>query len=91
MRRNRRSTIVKEATPPPRNRVAPLLTSRQREIAAAVAEGLTNTQIARRLGLAEDTVANHVRQAMLQLGVPNRTMVALWAAQQRAEQKTEAP
>jgi DNA-binding CsgD family transcriptional regulator len=49
------------------------LTPRQRELLALVAEGLTNHQIARRLGIAEGTVRVHLNQIYSRLGVTSRT------------------
>jgi two-component system nitrate/nitrite response regulator NarL len=56
------------------------LTPRQREIAALIAGGCTNQQIAERLVLEVGTVANHVAQILDRLGVANRAQVAVWAA-----------
>ena len=56
------------------------LTPRQREIAALIAGGCTNQQIAERLVLEVGTVANHVAQILERLGVANRAQVAVWAA-----------
>lgn len=53
------------------------LTKRQLEIAHLVAEGLTNRMIATRLGIAEWTVINHLRQVMTKLDCPSRIHVAL--------------
>jgi DNA-binding CsgD family transcriptional regulator len=52
------------------------LTPRQAEIARMVADGLTNRQIARILGLSEWTVINHLRQVMQKLKCPSRVHVA---------------
>jgi PAS domain S-box-containing protein len=48
------------------------LTSRQIEILALVAEGLSNAEIASRLYLTESTVKWHVRKVLKALGVANR-------------------
>ena len=48
------------------------LTSRQLEILALVAEGLSNTEIASRLYLSESTVKWHIRKILRALGVSNR-------------------
>ena len=56
------------------------LTPRQREIAALIAGGCTNQQIAERLVLEVGTVANHVAQILDRLGLANRAQVAAWAA-----------
>ncbi len=53
-----------------------LLSARQREILELVAERLTNTQIARRLYLAEPTVKNHLTIAYKLLDVKNRAEAA---------------
>jgi DNA-binding CsgD family transcriptional regulator len=49
------------------------LTPREREVLRLVAEGLTNAQIARRLWVAQSTVAKHLEQAYFKLGVHSRT------------------
>jgi PAS domain S-box-containing protein len=49
-----------------------LLTSRQVEILALIAEGLSNSEIASRLYLTESTVKWHVRKILRALGVSNR-------------------
>ena len=54
------------------------LTSRQAEIAALIADGLTNVQIADRLVLTHGTVGNHVAHILRRLGVKNRAQVAVW-------------
>ncbi|WP_280275248.1 LuxR C-terminal-related transcriptional regulator [Nocardia wallacei] len=53
------------------------LTKRQLEVAHLVAEGMTNRMIATRLGIAEWTVINHLRQVMIKLDCPSRLHVAL--------------
>src|SRR3954471_14017613 len=57
------------------------LTRRQRELAACVAEGLTNEQIADRLMITEGTVANHIAQVMRRLVFTSRTQIAVWAVE----------
>jgi DNA-binding NarL/FixJ family response regulator len=52
------------------------LTRRQREIAALIAEGLSNKQIARRLSIEPATVKNHVHNILAKLGVTHRDEVA---------------
>ena len=55
------------------------LTTRQREVAALIAEGRTNAEIAASLGLTEGTVANHMEQAMRRLELRSRAQLAVWA------------
>jgi len=57
------------------------LTRRQQEVAACVAEGLTNEQIAQRLVLAPGTAANHMEAILRRLGLSSRTQVGVWAAE----------
>jgi DNA-binding NarL/FixJ family response regulator len=48
------------------------LSGRQRELARLLARGLSNRKIAGRLGIAEQTVKNHIRAAFIKLGIRNR-------------------
>jgi len=57
------------------------LTRRQQELAACLAEGLTNEQIADRLMITEGTVANHIAQIMRRLVLTSRTQIAVWAVE----------
>jgi DNA-binding CsgD family transcriptional regulator len=57
------------------------LTRREQEVAATVAEGLSNAEIAERLTIEEGTAANHVRRILLKLGLSNRTQLAVWAVE----------
>ncbi|MET7751967.1 response regulator transcription factor [Micromonospora sp. NPDC005367] len=55
------------------------LSEREREVAAAVAEGLTNGEIADRLFMSVGTVKAHVSSALTKLGLANRIQLALLA------------
>jgi len=57
-----------------------VLTPRQRQVAALVADGLSNRQIARRLGIEERSAEGHVERIRLRLGVRSRTQIAAWWA-----------
>ena len=59
------------------------LTCREEEVAALVARGLTNRQIASELHLSERTVENHVSNILRKLGFVSRAQVAAWATGQR--------
>lgn len=55
------------------------LTSREREVLALIANGLTNNEIARRLNVTGKTARNHVSNVLGKLGVPSRVEAALRA------------
>ncbi|MBP2181631.1 response regulator [Amycolatopsis magusensis] len=57
----------------------PGLTPREREVLSLLGSGLSNRDIARRLGLAERTVKVHVGNVLAKLGVTSRTQAALRA------------
>ncbi len=59
------------------------LTPRELEVAALVAEGLTNAEIATRMGLAPKTVDAHVEHIRNKLAVRSRTQIGVWAAERR--------
>lgn len=53
------------------------LTARERQIAQAVADGLSNRDIAARFGITEQTVKNHLTSIYEKVGVPSRLQLAL--------------
>jgi predicted ATPase/DNA-binding CsgD family transcriptional regulator len=57
-----------------------LLTRREREIAALVAEGLSSTEIAGRLVISVRTAENHVNHILHKLRLSSRRELAGWAA-----------
>jgi len=54
----------------------PELTGREMEVLRCVFRGLTNKEIAYDLGMAENTVKNHVNSLMLKLSAKDRTQAA---------------
>lgn len=54
-----------------------MLTPRQAEILALVAQGLTYRQIAEELGISHRTVDAHIQLALRNLGVPNGAAAAV--------------
>jgi DNA-binding NarL/FixJ family response regulator len=55
------------------------LTCRERQIVLLVAEGLSNKEVCRRLGLREGTVKIHLHNVYEKVGVNNRTALATMA------------
>jgi DNA-binding CsgD family transcriptional regulator len=62
------------------------LTSREREIAALIAEGRSNHDIAERLVISEGTVEVHVKHILSKLGFKSRSQVAGWLGRQHGEE-----
>ena len=61
------------------------LTAREREVAALIAEGLTNGQLADRLYISPKTAAVHVSNILTKLGLSGRAEVAAWAVRNGLE------
>jgi DNA-binding NarL/FixJ family response regulator len=55
------------------------LTEREREVVVAVAQGLSNAEIGRRLFMSEATVKAHVSRVLAKLGMSNRVQAAILA------------
>jgi DNA-binding CsgD family transcriptional regulator/sugar lactone lactonase YvrE len=68
----------------------PNLTRREREVAALVAQGLTNREIAKRLFISERTAESHVEQVRSKLGFRSRVQVAAWVTEQGMAAGAEA-
>jgi two-component system NarL family response regulator len=60
----------------------PTLTAREREVLQLAAEGLTNRQVGRRLGISENTVKNHVRNILEKLHLHTRMEAVLYAVRE---------
>ena len=55
------------------------LTAREEDVAATVARGLSNSEIASELHITLSTVKTHLASLMTKLGVRNRVEIATWA------------
>jgi DNA-binding NarL/FixJ family response regulator len=55
------------------------MTQREGEVIALIAVGLSNKEIAQRLGIATDTVKSHVRNIMEKLALHSRLQIAAYA------------
>ncbi|WP_433521393.1 response regulator transcription factor [Nocardia pseudovaccinii] len=58
-----------------------VLTAREREVVAMVAEGLSNEEIAEKMSVSPLTVRTHVQRAMSKVGVQNRAQLVVIAFQ----------
>lgn len=65
----------------PKSAVADL-TAREREVIVLVAEGRTNREIGRLLGVAERTARTHISNILTKLGLASRTQAAMWAVRE---------
>ena len=76
-----RGEAAAEATAP--TSVSPL-TKRELEIAALIAEGLSNRAVAEHLVISPRTVDGHVERILAKLGFGSRTQIAAWVAARAA-------
>jgi DNA-binding NarL/FixJ family response regulator len=58
------------------------MTSREREVIALIAGGMSNKEIAQHLAIATDTVKSHVRNVMDKLALRSRLQIAAYAHRQ---------
>ena len=58
-----------------------VLSEREREVLALIADGVPSKVIARRLGITEPTVRAHLTRIYRHIGVDDRTQAALWAVE----------
>jgi two-component system nitrate/nitrite response regulator NarL len=65
--------------PPSRERERSLLSQREREIVALVAQGFKNKEMAEKMFISEQTVKNHLHNIFDKLGVSDRLELALYA------------
>ena len=56
------------------------LTAREREVAALIARGKSNGEIAEALVLGKRTIETHVANIFTKLGIDSRREIAAWAA-----------
>ena len=60
------------------------LSAREQEVAAQIAGGATNREIAAALHIAPKTVSTHVEHILAKLGASRRSEIAAWAAERGA-------
>jgi DNA-binding NarL/FixJ family response regulator len=71
--------VARRSRPAPELQVGGVLSRRECEVLALVVEGFTNREIGEELGIARNTVKNHLRSIYAKLDVKNRTEAAAYA------------
>lgn len=61
------------------------LTDRERDVLRTIADGLSNKEIGRTLGIAEGTVKVHVKRVLFKLGLRSRVEAAIFAHEHAGE------
>ncbi|WP_456826410.1 response regulator [Cellulomonas sp. P5_E12] len=59
------------------------LTPSELKVIELIGEGLSNREIAERLGVVEKTVKNHITSLLAKMGLQRRTQVAAWVASRK--------
>lgn len=73
------------AAAPPDSARDQALTKRESEVAAMVAKGMSNKEIAAGLVIAQRTAERHVENILCKLGFTSRTQIAVWVAERKDE------
>jgi non-specific serine/threonine protein kinase len=69
---------------------AGVLTRRELAVAALVASGMSNRQIAERLIIAERTAATHIEHILAKLDFTSRTQIGIWAVEHGLKDSSQA-
>jgi DNA-binding NarL/FixJ family response regulator len=59
------------------------LTEREEEVLIAIAQGLTNLELAEKLHISLSTVKTHIASLMAKIGVRSRVQIVIWAYETR--------
>jgi len=73
------SQLARRSRSMPEPRATAVLSERECEVLALVVEGFTNREIGEELGIARNTVKNHLRSIFAKLDVKNRTEATAYA------------
>jgi two-component system nitrate/nitrite response regulator NarL len=73
------ASAAAEVPPEPLDSLSP----REREILSLIAQGASNKEIARELGIAETTVKIHVQHILRKLGLSSRVQAAVYASERQ--------
>ncbi len=63
-----------------------VLTPREQQVADLVAEGMSNSDLAARLVIAQRTAECHVEHILVKLGFTSRTQIAAWASARKGDE-----
>lgn len=69
--------ITSQVTVKKQNHLFDGLTEREKEVAAAIAEGLSNKEIGEKLFISDGTVRNHISVILSKTGLEHRTQIAV--------------
>ena len=89
-----RATPTEHAAPSPPTtaaRTATSLSPREVQVAALVARGLTNREIAAQLVVTEHTAMRHVEHILNKLGLRSRTEIAAWVVRAQQDAPQDSP
>ncbi|RLC97402.1 MAG: DNA-binding response regulator [Chloroflexi bacterium] len=75
--------LAHQSRPTVQPAAAAVLSARECEVLALIAYGYSNQEIADELGIARNTVKNHLRSILAKLGVRNRAQAAAYAVNHR--------
>jgi DNA-binding NarL/FixJ family response regulator len=88
----RAATLIPAERPVPARQVMKTafggLTAREREVAAVIAQGKSNREIATALVVSERTVTTHITNIFTKLGYTSRAQIATWAGETGLIQST---
>ena len=71
--------LAQRSQPSAQSAISGVLSARECEVLALVVDGYSNQEIAEALGIAHNTVKNHLRSILTRLGVKNRAQAAAYA------------
>jgi two-component system nitrate/nitrite response regulator NarL len=71
--------LAQQGRPVVQSEAAGVLSARESEILALIVRGYSNREIGEELGIARNTVKNHLRSILAKLGVRNRTEASAYA------------
>ena len=72
---------LRQLTSKEQDRALDVISVREKEVLALIAQGLTNKEIAEKLFISENTARNHVSRILEKLGLARRSEAAAFAAQ----------